>query len=393
MRKKIVLISVLLLAGLGIASAQSDKYEFTTVKELKITPVKNQNRAGTCWSYAGLGFFESELLRMGKGEYDLSEMFIVNHTYRDKADKFVRMNGHANYSQGGAFCDVTYVLEHYGIVPEEVYIGLEYGEKMHVHNELDKLSTAYVNAVVTNPNKKLSPVWKKGFNAIIDSYLGELPEKFTYKGKEYTPKSFAASLGFNFEDYVSLTSFTHHPFYSAFAIEIPDNWRWGLSYNIQMQELTEVIDNAINNGYTVGWATDVSEKGFNRHGIGVLVDLENLETSGSDQAKWIGLSTSQKDAEINRMLEGPVKEMEFTQEERQQGFDNYQTTDDHGMMIYGIAKDQNGKEYYMVKNSWGTDNKYEGTWYVTKAFVQAKTISLLVNKHSIPQGIRGKLSI
>lgn len=393
MRKKIAFISILLLAGLGITSAQSNKYEFTTVKELKITPVKNQNRAGTCWSYSGLGFIESELLRMGKGEYDLSEMFIVNHTYRDKADKFVRMHGHANYSQGGAFQDVTYVMEHYGIVPEEVYVGLEYGEDMHVHSELDKLSTNYLNGVITNPNRKLSPVWKKGFNAIIDGYLGELPTTFTYKGKQYTPKSFSESLGLNYDDFVSITSFTHHPFYTTFPVEIPDNWRWSLSYNVQVNELTEILDNAIMNGYTVGWATDVSEKGFNRNGIGVLVDLENLETAGSDQAKWIGLSTSEKDAEINKMMEGPVKEMEVTQESRQEGFDNYQTTDDHGMLIYGIAKDQNGKEYYMVKNSWGTNSKYNGTWYVSKAFVQAKTITLLVNKNSIPQGIRSKLKL
>lgn len=393
MRKKVTLISILLLAAIGITQAQNEKYEFTPVKELKITPVKNQNRAGTCWSYAALGFFESELLRIGKGEYDLSEMFIVNHSYRDKAEKYVRMHGKIGFAQGGVFQDVPYVMEHYGIVPDEVYRGLEYGEDMHVHSEMEKLASNFVEGVVANPNKKLSPVWKKAYNGIIDAYLGELPTSFEYKGKNYTPQSFSESLGLNYDDYVSLTSFTHHPFYTSFAVEIPDNWRWCPSYNIQVQELTEVIDHAINSGYTVAWASDVSEKGFNRNGVGVLIDVNNPEAAGSDQARWIGLNTSQRDAEINKMLEGPINEPEVTQEERQEGFDNYQTTDDHLMLIYGIAKDQNGKEYYMVKNSWGTASKYEGIWYVSKAFVQAKTTTLGVNKNSIPKGIRSKLNL
>lgn len=349
--KKFFVSALMLAFALSSVSAKDKKktedegYVFTTVKELKITPVKNQNRTGTCWCFSTLGFLETELLRMGKGEYDLSEMFIVSKNYKDKAEKFVRLHGELNYAQGGSFEDVLQAWKDYGIVPESVMNGLQYGEDMHVHNELESASRAYLDQIIKNPNRKLSTAWKKGFDGIIDAYLGTAPEKFTYNGKEYTPKSFAAELGINPDDYVSLTSYTHHPFYSEFAIEVQDNWRWATSYNLPIDELMQVFENAINTGYTIAWGADVSEKGFTRNGIGVIPDIESMERSGSDQDRWLGLSTSEKDAEIKKMMEKPCKELEITQEMRQEAYDNYETTDDHGMQIYGIAKDQTGKKF------------------------------------------------
>ena len=377
----------------GQEGQKEDGYRFTTVKEVKITPVKNQNRTGTCWSFSGVGLIEAELLRTGKGEYNLSEMFIANHSYKDKADKFVRLHGKLNFAQGGSFADVMYVFKHYGAVPGELYKGLEYGQDNHVHGELAEIATAYVNAVIKNRDRKLSTAWKKGFDGVIDTYLGKLPETFTYQGKQYTPKSFGESLGLNFDDYVSLTSYTHHPFYSQFPLEIEDNWRWKPSYNLPIHELMEVFDHAINNGYAIAWGTDVSEKGFTRNGIAVAADIEALESSGSDQARWVGLSQMEKDAEIKKLVEKPCREIEVTQELRQQAYDNYQTTDDHGMLIYGIAKDQTGKKFYMVKNSWGTESKYKGIWYASEAFVAYKTVNIVLHKDALPKAIQSKLGI
>lgn len=395
--KKGLIAGILLFSGFismnAQESGQEEGFEFTPVKELKITPVKNQNRAGTCWSYSGIGMIEAELLRMGKGEYDLSEMFIVNKSYIDKADKYVRLHGYLNYAQGGSFEDVLYVFKHYGAVPGEVYRGLNYGDTMHVHGEMEQTSSAYLKALIGNPNGKLSPVWKTAHKAIIESYLGEIPEKFTYKGKEYTPATFGQSLGLDMDDYISLTSFTHEPFYSSFALEIQDNWRWAQSYNLPLDELMQAFENAINTGYTVAWASDVSEKGFTRDGIAVMPDIEYQETKGSDQEHWVGLSRTEKDAKIRELVKKPCKEMEVTQEMRQMAYDNYETTDDHGMLIYGIAKDQTGKKYYMVKNSWGIDNKYKGTWYASESFVAYKTMSIVIHKDALPKTIKNKLGI
>lgn len=397
--KKLMAAGLLLACSLTTVGAQEKTegaYVFTPVKELKITPVKNQNRTGTCWCFSTLGFLESELLRMGKGELDLSEMYIVNHSYKDKADKYVRLHGKLNFAQGGSFYDVLYAWKHYGIVPETVMTGLQYGEDMHAHSEMEQVAAAYVNTLIKNPNGKLSTAWKKGFDGVIDAYLGELPETFTYNGKQYTPKSFADELGLNPDDYVSLTSFTHHPFYMAFPIAVEDNWRWSDSYNLPIDEFMQVFDNAINNGYTIAWGADVSEKGFTRNGVAVVPDMkqfENMERSGSDQDRWLGLSRSEKDAEIKKMLEKPCEELAITQAMRQEAYDNYQTTDDHGMQIYGIAKDQNGKKFYMVKNSWGTDNKYKGTWYASEAFVAYKTMNIVVHKDAVPAALKAKLGI
>ncbi len=393
MKQKILVLTLLLLSiNLSAEDKKKEKNDelvFTTIVENKITPVKDQAHSGTCWSFSGLGFFESEILRIGKPEVNLAEMFVVNHSYKDKADKYVRMNGQINFSQGGSFYDVLYVLKNYGIVPEEEMTGLNYGEKRHNHSELAKISKSFVEDIVSNPNGKLSTVWKKAYNGVVDAYLGELPEKFTYEGVEYTPKSFVKHLGLDMDDYVSLTSYTHHPFYSEFALEIPDNWRWSLSYNLPLNEFEKVFDYALENGYTIAWGSDVSEKGFTRNGTGLLPETDKTVIEGTDQAKWLATQKGKRKYEIK----GNVKEQTVTQESRQKAFDNYQTTDDHGMQIFGIAKDQYGKEYYMVKNSWGTNSKYKGIWYVSKTFVYAKTMNILIHKNGIPKKIRKKLGL
>jgi len=394
MKKLFVLLVCIAYCGVALAQEAKDSagYQFTTVKELKVTPVKDQARSGTCWSFATLAMVEAELLRMGKGEHNLSEMFIVYHNYFEQAIKYVRLQGKLNFSAGGSADDVLHAIRDYGIVPQEAMPGLNYGEEKHVHGELDAVTSAYVNAVIKNPNRKLSTAWKKGFKGILDAYLGEVPVNFTYKGKSYTPKSFAASLGFNADDYVSLTSYTHHPFYKQFVLEIPDNWRWDASYNLPIDELMQVFDNAINNGYTITWASDVSEKGFTRTGIAVVPDINFVEMSNSEQARWLGLSQKERDDQLYK-LDKPGHEKTITQEMRQIAYDNYETTDDHGMLIYGIAKDQRGTKYYMVKNSWGETGSYKGHWYASEAFVKYKTMSILVHKNAIPAAIRQKLNI
>lgn len=378
------------ILGVNAQEKPKDGFEFTTVKELAITPIKNQNRSSTCWSFSGLALLESELLRIGKGEYDLAEMFVVHHTMLDRAERYVRLHGEGSFSPGGSSEDIVFCLKHYGIVPQEAMEGIMYGDTLPIHSEIDAVAGGYVNAIAKGRYTKLTPVWKNGLAAIYDTYLGVCPEKFTYKGKEYTPKSFAASLGLNADDYISLASFTHHPFYTQFAVEVPDNWRNGLSWNLPIDELIAVMDNAIAKGYTLMWAADVSETGFSRDGIAVAPNMENTELTGSDMARWTGLTPADKKKEATTR---PLPEREITQEMRQIAYDNWETTDDHGMLIYGIAKDQNGKEYYMVKNSWGTNNKYKGIWYASKAFAKYKTMNILLHKDAIPADIKKKIGI
>lgn len=393
---KLLLIAAFAASTMTVSAQKDttavDTFRFTTIKENKITPVKNQASSGTCWSFSALGFFEAELLRLGKPTVDLSEMFVVHQSYADKADKFVRMNGTINFAGGGSFYDVMYTLKNYGIVPESEMSGLNYGEEKHRHGELDALTEAYVKTLVKNPNKKLSTAWKKGFDGILNAYLGERPKEFVANGKKYTPVTYAQSLGLNMDDYVSLTSFTHHPFYSKFVIEIPDNWRWEESYNLPLDEFAKVFDYAIDNGFTIAWGSDVSEKGFTRNGIAVNPEVKKENLPGSDQAKWLNISQKEMEEQIYK-VKGPQPEVNVTQEIRQRDFDNYQTTDDHGMVIYGTAKDQNGTKYYLVKNSWGTDNKYKGIWYASDSFVKHKTINIVVHKDAIPKEILKKLGL
>ncbi|MBQ8888000.1 MAG: aminopeptidase [Bacteroidaceae bacterium] len=375
---------------------KDDGFVFTVVKENPITSIKNQNRAGTCWCYSSLGFIESELLRMGKGEYDLSEMYIVHNTYLDRADAAVRTHGDVSFSQGGSFYDVIYGMEAFGLVPEaEMRPGVMYGDTLSNHTELTAVSDAVVAAIAKGRHRSLQRdgnnqmLWKKAIEAIHDIYLGERPEKFTYNGKEYTPKSFYESLGLKASDYVSLTSYTHKPFYSSFVIEVQDNWRWGQSYNLPIDEFMEVFDNAIMNGYTIAWGSDVSESGFTRDGIAVMPDAEKAqELSGSDMAHWLKLKPEEK-----KLNTKPQPQKWCTQEERQVAYDAWETTDDHGMQIYGIAKDQAGNEYYMVKNSWGKSGKYNGVWYASKAFARYKTMNIVVHKDALPKAIAKKLGI
>ena len=391
--KNIVLIATLGLLSLNTVAQEPKKEEgfvFSTVKENPITSIKNQNRSSTCWSFSSLAFLESELLRQGKGEYDLSEMFVVHHTMADRAERYVRLHGDNSFSPDGSFYDVVYCMNNYGLVPQEAMNGIMYGDTLPVHNELDAVAEAYVNAIAKGKLTKLTPVWMNGLNAIYDTYLGKCPEKFSYKGKEYTPLTFAKSLGLNADDYVSLTSYTHHPFYKKFAIEIQDNWRNAESWNLPIDEFMTVIENAVNNGYTVAWGSDVSEDGFTRDGIAVVPQMNRTDLTGSDMARWTGLTMADKRKELTSK---PMPEMEITQEMRQKAFNNWETTDDHGMLIYGMAKDQNGKEYYMVKNSWGTNNKYKGTWYASKSFVKYKTMNILVHKDALPKEIAKKLGL
>lgn len=394
--KKILTVAALSLCCLSVAAQDNDKKEegfvFTTVKEAPITSVKNQNRSSTCWSFSSLGFLEAELLRQGKGEFDLSEMFVVHKTMEDRATNYVRLHGSSSFSPGGSFYDIVYCYKNYGMVPQEAMQGIMYGDSLPVHNELDAVASGYVNAIAKGRFSKLSPVWKKGLSAIYDTYLGECPAEFTYKGNTYTPRTFADNvLGLNMDDYVSLTSYTHHPFYTQFPIEIEDNWRLGDSYNLPLNEFMQVMENAVNNGYTFAWGSDVSEQGFTRDGIAVMPDAEkSAELAGSDMAHWLGMSAADKRKELTSK---PMPEKEITQEMRQEAFDNWETTDDHGMLIYGLAKDQNGKEYFMVKNSWGTNSKYKGIWYASKAFVAYKTMNILIHKNAIPKEIAKKLGI
>ncbi len=401
MKKMFVIALAALVVMPGFAAkkkqkeAKSNKPVFTVVKQLPITPVKNQNRSGTCWAYSTLSFFESEILKATGKEYDLAEMFIANKDYLERAELTVRMHGDSQFAQGGSAGDVLLTIKNHGICPETAMAlpGTMIGDSLANFNEFFEVMSPYVDAVAKSKSKTVSAQWKKGLQGIIDSYLGETPERFTYEGREYTPKTFAQSLGLDWNDYVSITSYTHHPFYTSFAVEVQDNWRWDHSYNVPMDEMMRIIDNALEQGYTIAWGGDVSDEGFTRQGLAILYDTKTADgLTGSDQAKWLQLKPAERKGFIDSLgVNAP--EMKPSQEQRQKDFDSWELTDDHGMHIYGLAKDQNGREYYMVKNSWGRTGDYDGTWYMTKNFIAARTMDFLVNKKAIPADIRQKLGI
>jgi len=395
--KKTFFLTLLLALSVNLfADDKNDEgFQFTVVKENPITSTKNQNRSGTCWAFSSLGFFEAELLRMGKGEYDFCEMYLAHKTYEDRAKAAVRTHGDVSFAQGGSFYDCVYCMKHYGMVPQSAMPepGTLYGDTLPNFNEFFSILEPQVAAIAKGSQKKLSPVWFKPINATLDAYLGECPTEFTYNGKKYTPQSYLASTGLNMDDYVSLTSFTHHPFYEQFIIEVQDNWRWGFSYNLPLDEFMQVMESAVKNGYTFAWGADVSEEGFSREGIAVCPDVKKMKEEGSsDYEHWFGKNSTSADRRKN-LTSKPLPEITVTQEMRQEAYDNWETTDDHGMLIYGIATDQNGKEYFMVKNSWGTDYKYKGVWYASKAFVAYKTMNILINKNAIPKNIARKLGL
>jgi len=398
--KKVILTFALAAFAAASLWAQAPKvkpadYQFTTVKEIPVTSMKNQNRSGTCWCFSALSFLESEVIKAknlkAEAYPDFSEMFVVRHSYHDRALKFVRLNGYLNMAAGSGFGDVLEVIRDYGLMPQSAYSGMNYGYDLPVQGELDAVLKGYVQAVVKNPNRKLTPVWPKGFDGILDAYLGELPETFVENGVTYTAGSYRDAMGINPDDYVNISSYTHHPFYSQFAIEVEDNWRWGLCYNLPLDEFMAIIDNAVENGYTVLWGGDVSEPGFTRDGLAVLLDTEAKATTGSDQERWVG-KAEDKPAAADEKKELP-KELNVTQEIRQQMFDEKTSTDDHGMHLYGTAKDQNGTKYYLIKNSWGVTGAYKGTWYMSENFVKGKTLNFVVNKKALPKDIAKKLGI
>ena len=375
-----------------IVVPDSTGFTFTDVKVNPTTSVKNQNKSGTCWSFSATSFVEEDVMRRGGPELDLSEMFAVRNCYIDKAKKYIRTNGVTNFAAGGAATDVLYVADNYGVVPEEAYPGLNYGETKHVHGELDSVLKAYLDAVKRNPNRKLSTAWLPGFIGILDAYLGEVPETFTVNGKTYTPQSYAKELGIKGDDFVSLTSYTHHPFYESFALEIPDNWTWAESYNVPMDEMKAAVDNALDNGYTVCWSADVSERGFQwKNGFALLPEPKTgADLEGTELSRWVQLSDKDKE-DATYKIKGPVKEKKVTQESRQRTFDNYETTDDHGMVIVGYATDQEGNRYYKVKNSWDTNQVYNGYLYVSEPYFLEKTLSVLVNKDALPKSLAAKV--
>lgn len=384
----------LFLASLSLQAqdtvARPEGYVFTVENQLKTTPVKNQYRSGTCWSFATVSFVETELLRMGKPEMDLSEMFYVRNAYQKKSERYVRMHGSSNFGPGGQAHDVMNIIATHGLVPENDYPGLLKGETQHVHGEWDAGLQGYLDAVVRVKSGKLSQVWPEAVSALLDTYLGKLPEKLSVKGNP-TPLEYAKSEGFNPDDYVEITSYTHHPFYTAFALEIPDNWSNDTYYNVPMDDLYRIMLFALDKGYSFCWDGDVSERGFS-HGKGVaIVPEKNIESlEGTERSRWEKLSDKDKQAELYS-FDKPGYEKIITPEMRQQAFDIHQATDDHLMHITGLVTDQNGTNYFITKNSWADNSNDKGGYLnMSEAYVKLNTLAILVHKNAVPADIRKK---
>lgn len=408
MKKSIILAAVLCCCQFVSAQMsrpqqpQMPDFKFTVVDSLAITPVKNQGNSGTCWAYAGMGFIESEILRTQGKAYDLSEMYVALNTYMERAEKAVRTSGDVSFSQGGDFGDILVTMEKFGMVPDsEMQAGAMYGKTTTAHTELSAFTDQMVAAATKLRSFQVSPdgeqLYKKALRAVHEVYLGKAPETFVYEGTEYTPMSFAKSLGINSKNYVSLTSFMHHPYSTGenigvgYAMEAQDNWRWALSINMELDDFCQVFEDAIKNGYTILWGSDVSEAGFSRQGVGVWNDVKVVEsTVSSDQIRLIGADVQKQ--EVKKAEPQPQKVV--TPEERQEMYDGRQTTDDHAMQIFGIAQDQFGQKYFMVKNSWGDKSgNYKGIYYVTPEYVRAKTLNILVNKGAVSAELKAKYGI
>ena len=376
----------------SVATDSVKGFQFKDIHTVKTTSVKDQNKSGTCWCFSGTSFFEDEIMRLGGDSLDLSEMFTVYNCYKDKADRYVRYYGQPNFAPGGSLIDVAYVWDRYGAMPETAYNGLGYGEDKHVHGELDGILDAMLKVIVKKPNKKISTAWRNALEGVLDAYLGVIPATFTYNGKTYTPKSFAESLPIKPADYVALSSFTHHPFYSDFVLEVPDNWLSGRYTNLPLNELKAVVDNALANGYPVAWAADVSEGGFKwKEGVALMPKgKDEGDMDGTELSRWVKLSDKER-LEDKYKFDGPVEEITVTQEMRQDMFDSQETTDDHGMEIVGIAEDQNGNRYYKVKNSWDTNQVYGGYIYVSEPFFLAKTMGIYLHKDAVTAKIAKKI--
>lgn len=401
--KKILIISIISISFNSFSQSKFEtnkkysEYKFKVLKDLEATDVQDQGRTSTCWSFSSLSFFESEIIRIKKERHNLSEMFIVRNAYLGKAENYLRMYGTFTFGPGGAFHDIPWVIKRYGIVPEEVYGGLNYGASAHKHSEMEAVVESAVKALAKKPqNGKLTPVWKNGIEGILDAYLGELPSNiedynFTYKGEKYTPKTFSESLGLNMEDYISLTSFTHHPFYSNFVLEVQDNWALQSSYNLPLDEFMEVMESALMKGYTFAWGADVSEKGFGyRDALAILPEDEStIKKSGKDSKRYNDAGAER----ISNAFNSPVKEKQISQKDRQIAFDNQETTDDHGMHVTGLVEDQNGTKYFIVKNSWGESNEKDGYFFASFPYVRYKTLNIQVHKDVLSKDLKKKLGI
>ncbi len=381
-----------------LKNKEGGHYFFEVIADNDATGVKNQNRTGTCWSFSSLSFFESEVMRTSGKKVELSPMYIVRNAYLGKAENYLRMYGTFNFGPGGAFHDIPWVIEKYGIVPMSAYKGLEYGEDEHNHSEMEGMLTSMVKVLAKKPQgRKLTQNWKKAYMGVVDAYLGDIPDnvedfKFDVDGKEHNPKSYAKELGLDMSDYVSLTSYTHHPFYSSYVIEVPDNWALRSSYNLPLEEFMTVMEDALKNGYTFAWGADVSEKGFSfKNGLAIVPEDENtIKVKGRDN-KHFSDAGAEKIADC---FDEPVKEKEITQEMRQIGFDTQTTTDDHGMHVTGLVKDQKGTKYFIVKNSWGMKhNDLDGYFYASFPYVKYKTMNIQIHKDAIPANIKKKLGI
>lgn len=393
---RFTLVAILLIAVTDGLHSQNNGsgYHFTMLNQVKTTPVKNQQSTGTCWSFATTSFIETELLRIGQPEFDLSEMFFARYAYSDKANLYVRYQGTNNFGQGGQAHDVLNMMRNYGMATEESYPGKNYGSNDHNHGELELALKAFVDVIIKNPNDKITTAWAPAFESILDAYLGKVPTEITFNGKKFTPKSLFESTGLNLDDYVEITSFNHHPFYQSFILEIPDNWHRDKYINVPLDDLMAIIENSIMKGYSVCWDGDVSERGFAyKKGVAILPAAKVEDLKNTDMSRWTDVS---KEDRISQMFSfnGPVPEVNVTQENRQLNFNNQTTTDDHLMHFVGIATDQNGVKYYYTKNSWGTENHiYNGYLYMSEPFVRMKTIAILVHKDAIPVEIAMKLGL